>query len=83
MKKKELSINLLQTSLFWKNKDKNLQNFTQLIQKDSQTEIVLLPEMFNTSFCPEDISLAEIMEGETIMWMKSNLHNYKNEDYAV
>ena len=20
---------------------------------------------------------------ETIMWMKSNLHNYKNEDYAV
>ena len=77
MKKKELSINLLQTSLFWKNKDKNLQKFTQLIQKDSQTDIVLLPEMFNTSFCPEYNSLAESMEGETIMWMKKIAKNNK------
>ena len=32
--------------------------------------IILLPEMFNTSFITNDTSLAEAMDGPTITWMQ-------------
>ena len=35
-----------------------------------KTNIILLPEMFNTAFCPDEVSLAEEMQGKTINWMK-------------
>lgn len=37
---------------------------------EDKTEIVILPEMFNTGFSMEPALLAETMEGETVTWMK-------------
>jgi len=65
-----MNITLVQTSLFWENVEKNLSHFDKLISEISDTDIILLPEMFNTSFCPKSNYLAETMEGKTVTWMK-------------
>jgi len=73
--KESLNISLIQTSLFWENVEKNLSHFEKLVSKISETDIILLPEMFNTAFCPKSNHLAETMEGETVSWMKEIAKN--------
>ena len=65
-----MNITLVQTSLFWENAEKNLSHFDKLISEISDTDIILLPEMFNTAFCPQSNHLAENMDGKTVRWMK-------------
>ncbi len=68
----ELSIALVQTDLIWKNKKTNLSNIEELISSIKQTvDIIVLPELFNTAFCIDDLSLAEDANGETISFLKS------------
>ena len=78
--KNSLNITLIQTSLFWENVEKNLSHFDKLISEISDTDIILLPEMFNTAFCPKSSHLAETMEGETVSWMKEIA---KNKNSAI
>ena len=66
-----LSITLIQPQLFWKDVDKNISHIEKLIADITETDLILLPEMFNTAFCPEQITLAESMDGETVSWMKT------------
>ena len=73
-----LNITLIQTSLFWENVEKNLSHFDKLISEISNTDIILLPEMFNTAFYPKSNHLAETMEGETVSWMKEIAKNKKS-----
>ena len=68
--KKNLSLCLVQSNIFWKNVNKNLNQFEKLISKVSKTDVILLPEMFNTAFCPKSNILSEKMDGETVSWMK-------------
>ena len=68
--KEELNIVLIQSKIFWKNKEKNLNHFTNLISNIHTSDIILLPEMFNTAFCPNSIELSETMSGNTITWMQ-------------
>ncbi len=68
--KKNLNFSLIQSNIFWEDVDKNLLNFEKLISKIPETDIILLPEMFNTAFCPKSNHLAETMEGKTISWMR-------------
>ena len=78
--KNSLNITLIQTSLFWENVEKNLSHFDKLISEISDTDIILLPEMFNTAFCPKSNHLAETLEGETVSWMKEIA---KNKNSAI
>jgi omega-amidase len=66
-----LSITNIQSILHWQNKPANLAMFEQKINAiKERTEIVVLPEMFNTGFSMQPALLAEKMEGETVTWMK-------------
>lgn len=68
----ELSIALLQTDLVWKDKQANLSNLTQLINTINEAvDIIVLPELFNTAFCIDDLTLSEDAHGETIAFMKA------------
>lgn len=78
--KNSLNITLIQTFLFWENVEKNLCHFDKLISNISDTDIILLPEMFNTAFCPNSNQLAETMEGKTVSWMKEVV---KNKNSAI
>ncbi len=68
--KSVLKLSLLQAHLFWEDIDKNLSHFELLLSKITETDIILLPEMFNTAFSPSASHLAETMNGKTISWMK-------------
>ncbi len=67
----DLTIALIQTDLIWKDKRANLSNIEELISSiDEIVDIIVLPELFTTAFCVDDMSLAEDINGETVSWMK-------------
>lgn len=66
-----LKITLLQVYLFWENVDKNLQNINlRLSFIREKTDLIVLPEMFNTGFTMNAEDLAEDMDGKTMQWMR-------------
>jgi predicted amidohydrolase len=66
-----LTISLIQTKLFWENKEANMRLLEEKINSiPERTEIIVLPEMFSTGFSMKPQLLAETMEGNTISWMK-------------
>lgn len=65
-----LKVTLIQSELHWQNVDKNLTMFTDKINAINEaTDIIVLPEMFNTGFSMESEKLAERMNGKTVSWM--------------
>lgn len=78
---KNLNITLIQTSLFWEDREKNIQHFTNKINNiNVATDLILLPEMFTTGFSMNSEILAETMEGTTVQWMK---HTAKKKNCAI
>jgi predicted amidohydrolase len=70
-----LTITTIQSNLIWEEKAANLHMLEQKIKGiEEKTEIVVLPEMFNTGFSMRPEALAETMEGETVEWMKRVSH---------
>ncbi|MEP7320452.1 MAG: amidohydrolase [Saprospiraceae bacterium] len=68
----DLNISFIQSSIHWEDKKTNLDYFGSLMnQVAKDTDIILLPEMFNTGFSMEATRLGETMEGTTVSWMKS------------
>lgn len=67
-----LRIGLIQTQQFWEDKEENLNHFEEhflaRIEANS-VDLVLLPEMFNTSFSMNVASIAEEMDGPSIVWL--------------
>jgi omega-amidase len=67
-----MKISIIQASLHWQNKAKNLQSFAEkLLPLKGETDIIVLPEMFSTGFSMQAETLAETMNGTTFQWMKT------------
>ncbi len=68
----ELKISILQTSLFWEDIPANLLHLEKQLAKliSVDTDIVILPEMFNTGFTMNAAKVAEPMQGTTMQWMQ-------------
>ncbi len=72
-----LKITVFQGYLFWENIDKNLQNISlKLSGIREKTDLIILPEMFNTGFSMNAGALAEPMEGKTMAWMHTVAKKY-------
>lgn len=72
-----MKITLVQDIIHWADKAANLQKTEQqLVQLTGKTDLVVLPEMFTTGFCPDQLELAETMEGKTVRtlqrWAKTH-----------
>ncbi len=66
-----LSFTIIQTGLFWENKEANLTMLEQKINSIQQpAEIVILPEMFSTGFSMQPQLFAETMDGTSVAWMR-------------
>ncbi|MEH0155036.1 amidohydrolase [Limibacter armeniacum] len=66
-----LNITLIQADLHWLSPEANLAMLEEMIwQIPSPTDLIVLPEMFNTGFAKEAASLAEPMNLTTFKWMK-------------
>jgi omega-amidase len=66
-----LTISIIQSDLHWEDRERNLRMFENKINAITEnTEVIILPEMFNTGFSMNPSLLAEDMDGETVTWMK-------------
>ena len=66
-----LHFTIIQTALFWEDKEANLDMLAQKIRNISApTEIIILPEMFNTGFSMQPEKMGETMDGPTVDWMR-------------
>lgn len=66
----DLKVTLVQTALHWENIDANLEMFSKKLAEVSNSDLIVLPEMFNTGFSMDVKKLAEKSEGKTMVWMR-------------
>lgn len=67
-----LTFTLIQTKLYWEDKEANLNVLAQKINSiREKTQVVILPEMFSTGFSMKPEQLAEKMDGPAVQWMRS------------
>ena len=67
-----MRITLKQDHIVWADKAANLQKTAeQLATLAGKTDLVVLPEMFSTGFCTDELHLAETMNGETIQTLRA------------
>jgi len=70
-KQHELRLSLVQAPLVWENPKANWQYFENKLKNLAhKTDVVVLPEMFNTGFSMQSEKLAEQAEGPTFKWMQ-------------
>ena len=73
---RDLKVTLVQADQKWEDKQGNFDLFTSLVRDITDTDLIVLPEMFNTAFSM-NTSLAETMDGKSIHWL-SQLAREKN-----
>lgn len=67
-----LNVSLVQTEQFWEDKEANYAHLNQVFSEIGETDIIVLPEMFNTGFSMNPSALAEEMStSEAFNWLKS------------
>ncbi|HDZ41938.1 MAG TPA: amidohydrolase [Bacteroidetes bacterium] len=65
-----MKISWLQADIVWEDKEANFSKYeSRLTSLKGQTDVVVLPEMFNTGFSMDSENLAENMKGQTMKWM--------------
>jgi predicted amidohydrolase len=65
-----MKLSVIQPNLIWEDISSNLNNLERLILPLSgKTDIVVLPEMFNTGFTMNVKAHSELPDGETFRWM--------------
>jgi omega-amidase len=66
-----MKVSIIQSDLEWEDKSANFIKLGKLILPlNNRTDIVILPEMFNTGFSMNPVQLSEPEDGETFEWMK-------------
>jgi omega-amidase len=67
----DLHITLIQSDIFWEDPVKNIEHFGKLIDAvNDPTDLIILPEMFNTGFSINPLQCAETMDGPTLSFLK-------------
>ncbi len=67
----DLSVTLIQSDLYWENPTANLANLEEKIaQISTQTDLIILPEMFNSGFTMNAKAMAEPMNLTTFKWLR-------------
>ena len=73
----ELNIVLVQSDIIWQNTSENLHHLDKLLSSIRDSDLIILPEMFNTGFSmnPEQISMPT-NGGEVVEWMKGKAKKF-------
>ncbi len=65
-----MKVTLIQTSLHWEDRQKNLAHFDTLVNSISEpTDLIVLPEMFTTGFTMNPAKFADPLNGPGLQWM--------------
>ncbi len=74
----DLRVTIVQTQLHWQDAAANRAMFTKkLAAAAPQTDLIVLPEMFTTSFSMDAPTLAEAANGTTLAWMQQQAALYQ------
>ncbi len=66
-----MKLTLIQTHLYWEDREKNITHFDVLINSiTEETNLIILPEMFTTGFSMNPEKIAESSDGESLSWLK-------------
>lgn len=72
----QLRVTSMQSALHWEDEQANLKMFEQQITKlKGDTDLVVLPEMFNSGFSMTPDAIAQDVAGSTISWMRQQAQN--------
>jgi predicted amidohydrolase len=67
-----MKIALIQAPLLWENPTQNRNYFEEKIISINETiDLIVLPEMFTSGFTMNPKSVAEVMQGETVLWLQA------------
>ena len=67
----DLRITFVQANQVWEDKNANLNHYEELLKSVTDTDLILLPEMFQTGFSMNAAALAEKMEdSSSLSWLK-------------
>ncbi|CAM3939453.1 amidohydrolase [Flavobacterium weaverense] len=67
-----MQVILIQAPLIWENPKLNRDYFEEKISEIlHEIDLIVLPEMFTTGFTMNPSAVAELMEGETVAWLKA------------
>jgi predicted amidohydrolase len=64
-----LTITLIQQPLHWLDPEANCQQFSRLIAEIEESDLIILPEMFNTGFTNKSELVAETSDGKSMEWL--------------
>jgi len=69
---KKLRITLIQSTLLWEDPEGNRMLMDELLRpiRKGSTDVIVLPEMFNSGFTMNATRVAETLQGRTVSWMK-------------
>lgn len=66
-----MKVTLLQRDIYWCDPERNLREIERMVAKASETDLMVMPEMFQTGFCMTPADIAEKSEhSATLSWMK-------------
>lgn len=65
----DLKITTIQVDLAWEDKLQNLSKFDEILRGVTDSDIILLPEMFTTAFSMKPAQFAEPLFGDTFQWL--------------
>ena len=66
-----MKVSVIQPDIFWEDKTSNFNGLSDLIRPlFNKTDMVILPEMFNTGFSMNPSLPGELPDGDTFHWMK-------------
>jgi predicted amidohydrolase len=72
-----IQVTLVQPDVIWKSARENLVRYSEVLSELGATDLIILPEMFQTGFCIEPQMIAETMYGDTVRWMKRTAESLK------
>ena len=68
----DLKVSLVQANQVWEDKKENIKHFEKLLAEVTETDIIVLPEMFHTGFTMNAKKFAEDMKkSSAISWLQS------------
>ena len=65
-----MKIAIIQTTIEWGNPSANVKRLNEIIDRQGQADLYVLPEMFSTGFCTEPKGIAEPVNCDSLQWMK-------------
>jgi omega-amidase len=69
--RKDLRITIVQSDIVWEDIEANLSSYSKKLEniEPGSTDLIVLPEMFNSGFTMNASAVAETMNGKTVEWM--------------